>query len=460
MSSDEYYYSSDSYSDMKPDLSRSAKKPMAAPFKSPNQKLPVQVNRRPIVNKRPLPGCSTPQNSTPQNSTKLPAKKFSPTSVLRPSPSQIKVQAPIDSDSDSGSYYDYVSESDSLSDYGNLPLPNTASQMKQTIDLASNKSNKCISKQANQSQSNKQVPTQSSQKVSSKRINKQSPKASPPKQANSKNKINLDKNIALQAEQNNESSSSDVCEFYENEVGFCDTNEEPQIKISEQTLNLMRPKSFQSTAKRQTCDENIDIDNISEASLITDIGNKENLIYRVTRTKSQLSHYTFQFFSRDQCLMSAFSSNTRKSVDFKVQELFEQDDILIGSMSVSKNRRKFNLSSNGKEVMSASVSTVKKPIFYDRFFTVNLKSPDTNKRDVVLRTMMPKVRPDGKLSMNFRGKFAKKSIKNMILINNAEEKAIIVRRIGESELEIEVSPLINDNLKIFAFGVMSWICPH
>ena len=87
--------------------------------------------------------------------------------------------------------------------------------------------------------------------------------------------------------------------------------------------------------------------------------------------------------------------------------------------------------------MSANVSTLKKPYQIDNFFTVNLKNPDTYKKDITLKSMVQKVKPNDK-------------VKNVVLVNNNDEKLITVKIIGESEIKIEASPLINDDLKVFA----------
>jgi hypothetical protein len=72
---------------------------------------------------------------------------------------------------------------------------------------------------------------------------------------------------------------------------------------------------------------------------------------------------------------------------------------------------------------------------------------------------MPKKGQGGKYIINFGGKFTQRSIKNAILVDENEQNAIVVRRIGEDDLEVENVAGFSDFI-CFGFAIASWICPY
>ena len=181
--------------------------------------------------------------------------------------------------------------------------------------------------------------------------------------------------------------------------------------------------------------------------------------YRVTRAKGKYkSKQEFQIHEKDKCLMHAISKNPSKSVTIQKWGKDEAEGNFNGFIKVSKRKRKFILyegGENGKEIMFCNVSSIKKPLNYDRFFTVEFRDPDFS-----LKTCLPKKRPeDGLYTLNFQGRFTKKSIKNSILQNDNEEQMIIVRRIGEIDLEVDASARLTP-LQVFGYAIASWICPY
>lgn len=418
-------YCSDSYSEEKPEPCFPIS-PQANP-----SRLPLQISSRntnnAIVKRRPIPG-----RSNIQKTTKLPEKKVIQVNTLK-SPALNK-KLVLSLNSDSSSYSEYDSESN----IEDTPHLNVDSQIAESDKQESKQPVNPIQKQLQS-----QIQKRSIQKPSPRR---RRPIKSRPVQAKP---IKQDNNNLKQKDQNDDSSSeSYVCEFYEDEepVIYQDTDEEPEIQI----LNISIPKSAHTVNQLHPGNENIDTANISGAlSQYSDCCKKENLKFVFSCRKSKLSNYTFRFYCDRQRLMTAYSSNIRKSVVFKVPEFFEQEDLVIGTMSISRNRRQFNLVCDGKEVLSASISTVKEPIFYEKFYTVNLKNPDSFKKDIVLTTLVPGAEANGKVS--------RKSSRNIVLINNNKEKLIMIKKVGKSHLKVEANPIINDDLKIFAFAVISWI---
>lgn len=420
-------YCSDTCTDIKTNCPNSSTNVTKNPSKFPVQKPTCQTNRR-----RPIP--RRPNN---QNSVNPPVKKITPIK----SSSKLKKKFQFEINSDSSSYYDYESESDNE----DLPVPRAISRPKRPIKQVIKQSeNQPLNQLDNQTfeSSNIQISNNTPQNVS------------PRKQKSPEKIINLNdtSNIVIQ---NNKyldsSSSSDVCEFYEDvEIEYQDTDEEPQM--CEQILNLIKQKMGQNIDNPQSCNENIDTSNSLDHSSCSNVCTIENIKYHIICTKTQASRYTFKLYSCDQCLMTATTSNMKKSVDFKVPELFEEEDLIVGTMSVTKNKKQFILNCNGKEVMTANISSIKNPYSYDRYFTIDIKNPDTNKIEIALKSMLPKVKPDGKLAKKMR-KFA-------VLADHNNKKLIFVRKIRESKIEIEASPLIKDDLKVFAFGIISWISRH
>lgn len=410
MNSDEYY-SSESYSEPNPIPPNLSKKTNITPSK------PSPPLRRPLPNlRRPLPNRSPAQDMA--KTTK--DKNSPPTPQINSTPSTKKVQIKMEQESES--YYESESESSDIGQHNSQaisPIPQPKRNYMKPSPLQ-----------------NKEIVSES----------------------------DSNENVNLYGFQNSQIKESN---------GFQDTDEEPQIVISEQTINSLKPKKVDATSNTllansnaQRIDENFNITNSNESfSMVRSdlseslLSTPQSIIYRVTRTKTQFQHYTYKLFCRDQCLMNASSQNIRKYVEFKKGENFEGKGPLNAYMEISKKRKRFSLFNNGEKNMSVAVSTVKKPLFYERFFTVSLKT-DSKSEETVIKTMMPKKRPDGKYSMNFGGKFTKRSIKNAILINDRQQKMIIVRRIGDSQLEIEANNEINNELQIFAFGVISWICPY
>jgi hypothetical protein len=70
---------------------------------------------------------------------------------------------------------------------------------------------------------------------------------------------------------------------------------------------------------------------------------------------------------------------------------------------------------------------------------------------------MPRKGQGGKYLINFDGKFTQRSIKNAILLDRNEQTAIVVRRIGPEDLEIENSAGFSDFV-CFGFAIVSWLC--
>lgn len=388
-------YCSDTCFDTKSNPTITIKKTVAIPPKPPMQNASGQKNRRPIVNRRPIPIRSKNQNCVKPNF---------PKSSIAKSPIQ------FDIDSDSSSYYEYDSESEK----DEIPIIKANAKPRRPFNFSIKKSNSPIFKPQCKS-------------------NQETDKDPNPHQS--------DHSIPSQSKYHNDdsSSSSYVCEFYEDndDEEYQDTNEEPQM--SEQAINLIRERIFQISSHN----ENVDTNRPNNASI------QKTLKFRITCTKTQLTNYTFHFYADDQCLMIAHTSNTRKCVEFKVPELFEDKDLLLATMNISKNRSQFNLECNGKEVMCVNVSNIKKPFPYNGFFTVYLKYPDTFKKEIVLKSVLHKHR-----------NCDKRKRKHVFLANENDERLITVRKICESKVEIEASQGVNDDLKIFALGVISWIRHH
>lgn len=424
MNSDDYY-SSDSYSESYSDIPNSSKKINVSPPKA------SQTIRRPLPNaRRPIP-----VRSPIQNINKTPNKSNFQSNITNSSSTKKKIQIPIGSDSDSGSYYE-----SEYSDKYQIP-PNIISPPVQQI--------------------------------------KQSIKTSPPQNQFASKELpqsNQDNDESGSNEENGNLYGLQNYQAKDENNGFQDTEEEPQIILSKETINSLKPKAINAAPSKPLpspnqpkINENINLANSNEGFSMTysDLSESllsinQNVIYRVTRSKSQLSHYSFKLFCRDQCLMSANSSNIKKYVEFKADGAYG-GDLVNASLKISKRRKKFILNNNGHKIMSVTVSTVKQPLYYERFFIVTMKVNSGSEQpedDIIIKTMMPKKRPDGKYSMNFGGKFTKRSIKNAILINDREQKMLTVRRIADSQLEVEANPLINEELQIFAFGIISWICPY
>jgi hypothetical protein len=72
---------------------------------------------------------------------------------------------------------------------------------------------------------------------------------------------------------------------------------------------------------------------------------------------------------------------------------------------------------------------------------------------------MPKKGLGGRYMINFGGKFTHRSIKNSILVDENEQNAVIVRRIGEEDLEVESAPDF-PNVVGFAYAIVAWVCPY
>ncbi|OHS95368.1 hypothetical protein TRFO_38509 [Tritrichomonas foetus] len=185
--------------------------------------------------------------------------------------------------------------------------------------------------------------------------------------------------------------------------------------------------------------------------------NQSGILYRVTRAKKSFMKYDFQLYKGEEVLMCAKSPNVKRSVLINDGNIPPTKDNTSAVMKIKKKQKNFILyqgNKNGPIIMICDVSTVKAPIFYDRFFTVQMKEPNFS-----LKTMLPRKREDGKYTLNFGGKFTKMSIKNAILMNDNEEKVLCVRRIGEHDIEIEVFQDVS-LLQIFGFAIVSWVCPY
>jgi hypothetical protein len=71
---------------------------------------------------------------------------------------------------------------------------------------------------------------------------------------------------------------------------------------------------------------------------------------------------------------------------------------------------------------------------------------------------MPVKTANGRFVMNFGGKFTRVSIKNAILLDEHDKEALIVRKIGDNDLEIENFGDYSE-IASFGFAIVSWLCP-
>lgn len=425
-SSESYYFSSEPYSDTEPSPLSFRKKSFHNSPKAPIQNNANNNNSKPIIKRRPIPGLSKAKISANVSHKQVPIAK-----IANPLFMKKKVLLPIVQDS--SSYYEYEYESDNE----DLPVSHVTSQPKQLNKNDIKKSNEQIVKEVN---NKKNIQCHNFAPLTP-------PKTSHPTQQVSYPIItHYDDDKPSQDDDKLDENSSSWIDVFECKPDFIDTDEEPDFKLNKPTSNLK--KLIFDCQQAQESNENVDSTNIPDFYPKPDAYKDEKLHFKVICTKSQIKNFSFQFYCNDQCLMTAFSPNIRKQVNFYVPELSVQKNIVIGTMSISKHKRQFNLDCFGEEVMSINVSTVKEPFLYDGYFNISLKNLNADGNNLELKTLLPEPKTNRK--------FTKNSIAKIVLIDSDDQELIVIKRVKENQLEIEASSFINDDLKIFSIGVASF----
>jgi hypothetical protein len=168
--------------------------------------------------------------------------------------------------------------------------------------------------------------------------------------------------------------------------------------------------------------------------------------------KGFFKHRTFQYFDGEIALFSAKSS--RSKVQIMSSAAPSQ---LCGILKSKKWKHYFELvGTTITERFVCQVGSVHEPVSYHRYFVMDLTIGEEQQR---LHSKMPKNAGGGKYTLNFGGKFTKSSIRNAILIDGNEQNAIIVRKIGKEDLEVECLTGLSDFV-CFGFAILSWTCPY
>jgi hypothetical protein len=108
------------------------------------------------------------------------------------------------------------------------------------------------------------------------------------------------------------------------------------------------------------------------------------------------------------------------------------------------------------EKFVCQVGSVQDSVSYHKYIVMELSIGEQQHQ---LHSKLPTNAGGGKYTLNFGGKFTKSSIRNAILIDENDQTAILVRRIGKEDLEVECFMGLS-NLVCFGFALVSWLCPH
>lgn len=441
---------------------------------------PQSVNSRPVSGpRRPLPGRGGIRASPIRRGGARPGPSLNQNTDNKP-------KAPV-LNSDSNSYSDYSSE------YSN----SSAEKRPQLKPPAQNKSaprnyqNRQV-KSPQLQQKSPQPPTVSQSAISKA---ESSPQIQPPLGKPAETPLFLQ----TQQKPQTDHSSNDSDEYFESSGGpsgyYYDDDEndtnKPQ-KIVNNELDTTAPEFVQpEPTRRNTMQPNMTSQpnsslttekqrTTSTATLQTRIDNdtifrpdfrprNSSRIFRVIRIKRAFNRNQYELREGEKCLMVA-ETTKGQYVFFQHSEKYQPNEQVCGVLSITNRKHQYSLVKeciNGTELLTISVKAVKQPLYYNRFFTVNLKGHQYDQPEeiiadstLVLETMMPKKNADGKYTINFRGKFTKQSIKNMVLTDKNESRVVTIRRILDETLEIEANTPVHSLLHIFAIGVISWICPY
>jgi hypothetical protein len=164
---------------------------------------------------------------------------------------------------------------------------------------------------------------------------------------------------------------------------------------------------------------------------------------------------SFQFFDGLVGIMAAKQSSHgfRMWQGHSIMQGVESDCFLETSCKLRRYRLQ---SKEGTEEMTCEVKSVSTPLVYHRYFVMKLT---VNDQEMEIHSRMPTKTVDGRYIINFGGKFTKHSIKNAMLVDNNDRPVMIVRRIGDEDLEVENIRGLPPRF-CFAFSLMSWVCPY
>jgi hypothetical protein len=125
---------------------------------------------------------------------------------------------------------------------------------------------------------------------------------------------------------------------------------------------------------------------------------------------------------------------------------------------IVKNRKSlFELATVAPGVsFSCHVTTVYEPVVYCRYFVMELQIGQTN---IALHSKIRGKGARGGCALKFARQSARAPIKNSILVDENAQTAIIIRKIGRRDLEVENLRDFPD-VVCFAFAIISWICPY
>lgn len=182
--------------------------------------------------------------------------------------------------------------------------------------------------------------------------------------------------------------------------------------------------------------------------------------YKVVRQERTLSTIKdFKLLRGDKVLMVG---KTKGVIDKNVYIMIGEEVHLSSKdhdfiLHVNTSSQYYELHRDKHKTIVLKCNGISKPVYYNRVFDVNVLRE--NGKLLNLKSMLPHVRDDGKYVLRFGPTFVRDSIRNMILEDSKGRRLVIVKRVNEYELEIDVSisakiPYYN----IFAIGIASWIC--
>ena len=204
------------------------------------------------------------------------------------------------------------------------------------------------------------------------------------------------------------------------------------------------------------------------ASILTSLNipnspQQSSVIYKCTRKKSFPYTHRFSFIHENTLLFSAKTSDFNHNMVYisanKECHIKGIHDFLLIATNFHKN---FELKhdNDSKSLLDIEVSEKTEPLKYARYFDLHIYNEDGITVD--LNTEMPHKNSKGQYVLSFGPTFIKDSIKNAILLDSKKNRRIIVRKISDDLLNIELIPG-EDNIPLYAafsFGLASWLCPY
>lgn len=285
-------------------------------------------------------------------------------------------------------------------------------------------------------------------------------------------KFSSNSDISLKNDSADESKSQDINEILEPMKNETNKSESNSIHVQHDSIDHSSsdttpkassltesdPPSFNSKEDRKNNFSKMDSSSVQFREDF--YPNVSSTSYSISRVKKTISHsQTFTLALKNNVLMSAKCKGINPKYVYITNQKeihLSQKDSFNSLLEISNKFRSFILRSypNNQLIMNVNVKSMISPFIFNRVFLATIFEPCQK----TLKSQLPLLHEERGV-LDFEGKFSVSSIKNGIMLDEDDKKVFSIRKISNTTLEIDNDGNL-DQLIIFAFGILSWLCPY